>query len=95
MNSASLPFLDTASNCSSILWSGVPVRTRISARNRPARSKPGSRRCESRDLAREQTLGVWMRGRGGLGREGDVLESRSGWSGSHASNTPARVVGSW
>jgi hypothetical protein len=98
MNSASLPFLETALSCSPILCSGVPVRALMSARNLPARKRLGSRRWERRECVLEQTLGLWISGRCGelwcerSGRRGTLRESRRGCSGPQASNG-LRLVG--
>jgi hypothetical protein len=56
MNAESLPSLDKAPSCSSISYSGLPVRAAISARKRWARRSPGSWRCRRREYAREHTL---------------------------------------
>lgn len=96
MKAPSLPLRDTVSSCSSILCSGVPVKIRRSARNLPARSRPGSCRWESREWVLEQTFGVCTSGGiSALGMIGMLLESSSGCSGSQASKSFLRDVGSW
>ena len=98
MNSTSRPFCDTTSSCSSILCSGVPVKTLISALRRPALNRPGNLRCASKEWVREQTFEAWTRtGMSVCGSMTGNLESKIGRDGSQASIPDSkdglRVVG--
>lgn len=80
-----------------IWWSGVFVRVRISARSRPALSRPGRRRCVRSECVLVQIFGVSIRRVGFcelFETNGMDFESWRGCPGSQASWVVCKVVGS-